>query len=200
MEPINRPTICFFQLADELGILIWQDMMFACSMYPTGSEFLGSVKTEVKQQVRRLQHHPSVAIWAGNNENEAALRGNWLVASNVNESATSVRSCRFFCFSAGTGQKVISRSTKQTTSNSTWTLFNLSSWPTTTQGRSSCPVHPMGSNQLRKVTWPAILTARSSATVRISNDIQFTLLPETVRHFFFTSDNALNFQFTTTIT
>ena len=67
----------FYQLADELGILIWQDFMFACSMYPTNSEFLQSVKKEVTQQVRRLHHHPSVAIWAGNNENEAALRDNW---------------------------------------------------------------------------------------------------------------------------
>lgn len=51
--------------------------MFACSMYPATDDFLDNVKTEVKQQVRRLQHHPSIAIWAGNNENEAALRGNW---------------------------------------------------------------------------------------------------------------------------
>ncbi|KAK6639866.1 hypothetical protein RUM43_008141 [Polyplax serrata] len=67
----------FYSIADELGILIWQDMMFACSMYPATDDFLDNVKTEVKQQVRRLQHHPSIAIWAGNNENEAALRGNW---------------------------------------------------------------------------------------------------------------------------
>ncbi len=48
-------------------------------MYPTGSEFLESVSTEIRQQVRRLQHHPSLLLWAGNNENEAALRGNWYV-------------------------------------------------------------------------------------------------------------------------
>lgn len=67
----------FYQIADELGILIWQDFMFACSMYPTTSWFLESVSVEVVQQVRRLQYHPSVVLWAGNNENEAALRGNW---------------------------------------------------------------------------------------------------------------------------
>jgi len=66
-----------FQLADELGIMIWQDMMFACSMYPVNADFLSSVRTEVSQQFRRLQPHPSVVIFAGNNENEAALRGNW---------------------------------------------------------------------------------------------------------------------------
>lgn len=67
----------FYQLADELGILVWQDLMFACAMYPTGRAFLRSVDAEVRQQYRRLAHHPSVALWAGNNENEAALRGNW---------------------------------------------------------------------------------------------------------------------------
>ncbi|PNF17252.1 Beta-mannosidase [Cryptotermes secundus] len=72
----------FYQLADELGILIWQDFMFACSLYPTNSEFLQSVKKEVTQQVRRLHHHPSVVIWAGNNENEAALRDNWYGSSS----------------------------------------------------------------------------------------------------------------------
>jgi beta-mannosidase len=55
----------FYQIADELGILIWQDFMFACSTYPTDEEFLSSVTTEVTQQVRRLQYHPSIAIWAG---------------------------------------------------------------------------------------------------------------------------------------
>lgn len=52
-------------------------MAFACSMYPASDEFLKSVRVEIKQQVRRIQHHACIAIWAGNNENEAALRGNW---------------------------------------------------------------------------------------------------------------------------
>ncbi|XP_068084134.1 beta-mannosidase [Anabrus simplex] len=72
----------FYQLADEMGILIWQDLMFACSMYPTSPEFLETVQEEIRQQVLRLQHHPSVAIWAGNNENEAALRDNWYGTSS----------------------------------------------------------------------------------------------------------------------
>ncbi|CAH0385284.1 unnamed protein product [Bemisia tabaci] len=67
----------FYELCDRLGILIWQDLMFACSMYPADSDFLSSVAVEVDQQVKRLQHHPSIAIWAGNNENEAALVQNW---------------------------------------------------------------------------------------------------------------------------
>lgn len=52
-------------------------MMFACSMYPANEQFLEKVRIEIKQQIRRLQYHPSIVLWAGNNENEAALRGNW---------------------------------------------------------------------------------------------------------------------------
>lgn len=57
-------------------------MMFACNMYPTNAQFLESVAVEIKQQVRRLQYHPSIILWAGNNENEAALRGNWYGTRN----------------------------------------------------------------------------------------------------------------------
>lgn len=54
-----------YQAADEYGIMLWHDMMFACSLYETDETFLNSVKVEIKQQIRRLQHHPSIAIWAG---------------------------------------------------------------------------------------------------------------------------------------
>ncbi|XP_043477175.1 beta-mannosidase [Leptopilina heterotoma] len=72
----------FYELADELGILIWQDFMFACSMYPTNEDFLKSVSNEVSQNVIRLKHHASIALWAGNNENEIALYGNWYGTGN----------------------------------------------------------------------------------------------------------------------
>lgn len=67
----------FYDLADEYGILIWQDLMFACAMYPVFNDFLASVRIEVAQNTRRLQHHPCIAIFATNNENEAALVQNW---------------------------------------------------------------------------------------------------------------------------
>ena len=60
----------FYELADEMGITIWQDFMFAGAQYPANPEFLRTVDMEVRHQVRRLQHHPSIAIWSGNNENE----------------------------------------------------------------------------------------------------------------------------------
>ncbi|XP_011269832.2 beta-mannosidase [Camponotus floridanus] len=67
----------FYDLADEYGIMIWQDFMFACAMYPTGQNFLENVQQEIEQNVMRLKNHPSIVLWAGNNENEAALFGNW---------------------------------------------------------------------------------------------------------------------------
>ncbi|KAH9490420.1 hypothetical protein Btru_035138 [Bulinus truncatus] len=67
----------FYNFCDELGILIWQDFMFSVAMYPTRQEYLDSVALEVKHQVKRLKHHPSIILWAGNNENEKGLRQNW---------------------------------------------------------------------------------------------------------------------------
>ncbi|NMA97578.1 MAG: glycoside hydrolase family 2 protein, partial [Phyllobacteriaceae bacterium] len=58
----------FYDLCDELGILIWHDFMFSCMSYPSNREFLASVETEITQQVRRLSHHASIALWCGDNE------------------------------------------------------------------------------------------------------------------------------------
>ncbi len=60
----------FYELCDELGLLVWQDFMFACGAYPQYDSFIKNIKNEVKENVNRLQHHPSIAIWCGNNENE----------------------------------------------------------------------------------------------------------------------------------
>lgn len=72
----------FYDLSDELGILIWQDLMFSVAMYPTDQPFLDTVIQEVTYQIRRLQHRPSILLWAGSNENEAALRQNWFGTSS----------------------------------------------------------------------------------------------------------------------
>ena len=66
----------FYDLCDELGICIWQDFMFACSTYPTFDEgFMDSVEAEARDNVRRLRHHPCMALWCGNNELEQGLVG-----------------------------------------------------------------------------------------------------------------------------
>ncbi len=62
----------FYDLCDELGLLVWQDFMFACSMYPGDDAFIANVRQEAIDNVRRLRNHPSLALWAGNNEIEAA--------------------------------------------------------------------------------------------------------------------------------
>ncbi len=60
-----------YSLCDEMGILIWQDFQFACQAYPFFDEgFLDNVKQEVHYNVQRIAHHPSLAVWCGNNEIE----------------------------------------------------------------------------------------------------------------------------------
>ncbi|MCC3216932.1 glycoside hydrolase family 2 protein [Chryseobacterium sp. X308] len=66
----------FYKACDENGILVWQDFMFAGSFYPADEAFLNNVKEEVKDQVSRLQNHPSIALWCGNNEIDEAIV-NW---------------------------------------------------------------------------------------------------------------------------
>ncbi|RDB22567.1 Beta-mannosidase B [Hypsizygus marmoreus] len=58
----------FYDICDELGLLVWQDFMFGCGQYPAYDSFLQSVEVEAEQNVKRLRHHPSIIIFAGNNE------------------------------------------------------------------------------------------------------------------------------------
>ncbi|MEF3352588.1 glycoside hydrolase family 2 protein [Paenibacillus sp. GYB006] len=62
----------FYDLCDEYGILVWQDFMFACSMYPGDEAFLASVRHEAADNIKRLRNHPSIALWCGNNEMDSA--------------------------------------------------------------------------------------------------------------------------------
>ena len=57
----------FYDLCDGLGLLVWQDFMFACTLYPGDRAFLASVRTEAAHQVRRLRHRTCLALWCGNN-------------------------------------------------------------------------------------------------------------------------------------
>lgn len=65
----------FYDLCDANGILIWQDFMFACSMYPGDKAFLDNVKREAIDNVKRLRNHPCIALWCGNNEINTAWNG-----------------------------------------------------------------------------------------------------------------------------
>ena len=64
----------FYNLCDEMGILIWHDFMFACGVYPQDKEFQDLVRKESEYQVRRLRNHPCLIVWSGDNENDAAYQ------------------------------------------------------------------------------------------------------------------------------
>jgi beta-mannosidase len=61
----------FYELCDEMGILVWQDFMFGCSLYPADEAFIDNVRQEAVDNVKRLRNHPSIVIWVGNNEIES---------------------------------------------------------------------------------------------------------------------------------
>ena len=70
------PDDAFFQACDSLGIMVWQDFMFACAMYPGDETFLNNVASELKYQIPRISSHPSVVLFNGNNEVDVAWK-NW---------------------------------------------------------------------------------------------------------------------------
>ncbi|VDK63166.1 unnamed protein product [Anisakis simplex] len=67
---------------EDMGILIWHDLMFACALYPVDEHFRINVRKEIRTQIRRLRHHPSILLWSGNNENELAIRDKWWIVDN----------------------------------------------------------------------------------------------------------------------
>ncbi|MBD0402705.1 glycoside hydrolase family 2 protein [Flammeovirga sp. EKP202] len=58
----------FYDQCDEKGLLVWQDFMFACTMYPGDKDFIRKVKEEAAYNIKRLRNRPSLALWCGNNE------------------------------------------------------------------------------------------------------------------------------------
>ena len=66
-------TETFYHIADELGIMVWQDFMFGNDWQPGTASFRDEVKREAEYQVTRLRNHPSIVLWCGNNETEESL-------------------------------------------------------------------------------------------------------------------------------
>src|SRR5512138_1267692 len=64
------PEDMFYDLCDRYGILLWQDFMFACGIYPADADFFENVRLEAVENVRRLRHHAALTLWCGNNEME----------------------------------------------------------------------------------------------------------------------------------
>ncbi|MFH0793683.1 MAG: sugar-binding domain-containing protein, partial [bacterium] len=67
----------FYQACDRLGLLVWQDFMFACAEYPETPAFRSQIRREAESVIGRLRHHPCVALWCGNNENEWGHLEGW---------------------------------------------------------------------------------------------------------------------------
>lgn len=66
----------FYNACDSLGIMVWQDFMFACAMYPGDSAFVANAIAEADEQIKRLEVHPCMALWCGNNEIDEGWK-NW---------------------------------------------------------------------------------------------------------------------------
>ena len=64
----------FYDTCDELGIMIWHDMMCSCAVYPGDDAFLGEIKAELEHQLRRLRDHACIAMWCGDNECLGAIK------------------------------------------------------------------------------------------------------------------------------
>lgn len=72
------PDDWFFDLCDELGLIVWQDFMFACASYELDDAFERNISAEIRDNVRRIRHHACLGIWCGNNEMETqTLDGAW---------------------------------------------------------------------------------------------------------------------------
>lgn len=69
------PSDAFYDMCDEKGLMVWQDLMYACNVYDLTEEFEENIVAETIDNVRRLRHHASLALWCGNNELESAWVG-----------------------------------------------------------------------------------------------------------------------------
>lgn len=73
------PHDYFYDLCDELGFIVWQDLMFACAVYELTEDFDANIRAEIRDNVRRLRHHASLGLWCGNNEMEMFVdEGTWV--------------------------------------------------------------------------------------------------------------------------
>ena len=87
---------CFYEICDELGILVWHDMMCSCAVYPGDEAFLGEIRRELSHQLRRLRDYACIGLWCGDNEclgaigwfdetrnDKAFYRGEWIKRSKM---------------------------------------------------------------------------------------------------------------------
>lgn len=78
------PPKIFYDLCDSLGLMVWQDFMFACAMYPFEGDYKKILEQEINQTILRYRNHPSLAVWCGNNENyEGWTNWGWQKQYNI---------------------------------------------------------------------------------------------------------------------
>jgi beta-mannosidase len=70
-------TDAFYDIADELGLLVWQDFPYGCAYYPDDALYAAAARVEAVAGVRRIRHHASLALWCGNNENHTMFQDGW---------------------------------------------------------------------------------------------------------------------------
>lgn len=81
----------FYNLCDQMGLMVWQDFMYACGEYPQAAWFLRQSKVEAEHIVKRLRNHPSIVLWCGNNECE------WLFCTeNPEKTADDMKGAKIF--------------------------------------------------------------------------------------------------------
>ena len=75
----HYPSDAFYDICDELGLVVWQDFMFACAVYELDGDFEKNITAEFYDNIRRLRHHASLGLWCGNNEMEMFVaQGTWV--------------------------------------------------------------------------------------------------------------------------
>lgn len=73
------PNDWFFDICDELGLMVWQDFMFACAVYELTDEFEENIKAEITENIKRIRNHACLGLWCGNNEMEMFVKdGLWV--------------------------------------------------------------------------------------------------------------------------
>lgn len=75
----NYPYDAFWDACDELGLIVWEDFMFACAVYDLTPEFEANIRQELIDNIKRIRHHASLGLWCGNNEMEMFVdQGRWV--------------------------------------------------------------------------------------------------------------------------
>jgi beta-mannosidase len=74
------PDDVFFDICDELGLIVWQDFMFACAVYNLTEDFEANIRAELRDNIKRIRHHASLGVWCGNNEMEGFVAGGYWVS------------------------------------------------------------------------------------------------------------------------